>query len=519
MQSMTKSHSHEHGIIKQIRAIADQAFSRVAGAQLLEGNHVRLLKDGRENYPAWLDAIGAAKRCIHFENYLICNDAAGHQFADALIVKARQGVRVRLIYDWFGCLGKTPRWFWNRLRASGVEVRHYNPPHLERPFGWLSRDHRKMLTVDGQVGFVMGLCIGKMWIGIPEKGIEPWRDTGVEVRGAAVADIERAFAQAWAMIGEPIPEHELVSRDALSRAGDMNVRIVADAPATAGMFRLDQLVTTLARKRLWLTDAYYAGTTPYVQALRAVAKDGVDVRLLVPNSTNIPIIKPLSRAGYRPLIEAGVRVYEWKGSMLHAKTAVADGLWARVGSTNLNIASWFGNCELDVVVENESFARQMEQMFLDDLTNATEIVLDERQRMRHSGELRQPRAARAGGGGSSGRATAGVVRISNAVGSAFTGKRVLDSTEARLVTSIGIALLALAALIAVFPYILIYPTLALLLVLGVALMYRGHKLRRERKRKENAGKRNKKVSHKKALTMTDASEQDNHKHSPKKIKQ
>jgi endonuclease/exonuclease/phosphatase (EEP) superfamily protein YafD len=160
-----------------------------------------------------------------------------------------------------------------------------------------------------------------------------------------VADIERAFAQVWAMTGELIPERELASRDALAQAGDTALRVVANIPATAGTFRLDQLVSALARKRLWLTDAYYAGTTAYVQALRAAAKDGVDVRLLVPNGTDVPLLRPLSRAGYRPLLEAGVRVFEWNGTMLHAKTAVADGRWAHVGSTNLNISSWLGNCE------------------------------------------------------------------------------------------------------------------------------------------------------------------------------
>ena len=120
------------------------------------------------------------------------------------------------------------------------------------------------------------------------------------------------------------------------------------------MLRLDQLVAALARRRLWLTDAYYAGTAPYVQALRAAAQDGVDVRLLVPGAAATSrSLKPISRAGYRPLLEAGVRIFEWNGTMLHAKTAVADGRWARVGSTNLNLASWLGNCELDAVVEDE----------------------------------------------------------------------------------------------------------------------------------------------------------------------
>jgi cardiolipin synthase len=196
-----------------------------------------------------------------------------------------------------------------------------------------------MLSVDGQVGFVTGLCVGRMWAGVPAEKIEPWRDTDVEVRGPAVADIEQAFAQVWAMIGEPSPEHELISRDAIHPAGDVSLRVVASVPATAGLFRLDRLIAALARKRLWLTDAHYAGITAYLQALRAAAQDGVHVRLLVPNGTDIPLFRPLSRAGHRPLLEAGVRVFEWNGLMLHAKTTVADGRWARVGSTNLNLAS------------------------------------------------------------------------------------------------------------------------------------------------------------------------------------
>jgi cardiolipin synthase len=225
---------------------------------------------------------------------------------------------------------------------------------------------------------------------VPEKKIDPWRDTGVEVRGPSVADIEGAFAQTWAMMGEPIPEHERISRKSLAPEGDVSLRVVASTPATAGLFRLDQLIAALAKHRLWLTDAYYAGTTAYAQGLRAAAKDGVDVRLLVPNATDIPILKPLSRAGYRPLLEAGVRVFEWNGTMLHAKTAVADSTWARVGSTNLNIASWLGNCELDVVIENEPFARLMEETYLQDLENATEVVLDAEHKVRAPNEPHHP---------------------------------------------------------------------------------------------------------------------------------
>src|SRR5215831_19506292 len=220
-----------------LRALAEQAFSRAAGAALVQGNSIRLLRDARENYPAWLDAIGRATRSIHFESYIIHGDALGAQFSDALIAKAREGVRVRVIYDWMGAVGKTSRGFWKRLRAGGVEVRCYNPPSLASPLGWVSRDHRKMVAVDGAVAFVTGLCVGQAWIGDPQRGVAPWRDTGVEVRGPAVAHIERAFAQMWAMTGAPFPANGQASEHAVGRAGDAALRVVATLPNTAGLFR------------------------------------------------------------------------------------------------------------------------------------------------------------------------------------------------------------------------------------------------------------------------------------------
>jgi len=462
-----------------VRQLADQAFSRAAGAGLIDGNSVRLLRDARENYPAWLAAIDAAARHIHFENYIFYEDATGARFADALLRKAQAGVRVRLVYDWFGCLGAASRSFWNRLRAGGVDVRCYNPPRLESPLAWVSRDHRKMLAVDGQVGFIMGLCIGRRWEGIPEKNIEPWRDTGIEVRGPAVVEIEAAFAQIWAMTGVALPPEEIVDRAEV--AGRTALRIVASTPATAGMFRLDQLVAALARERLWMTDAYYAGTPAFVEALRAAAKDGVDVRLLMPNATDVLLVQPLSRAGYRALIEAGVRVFEWNGTMLHAKTAVADARWARVGSTNLNIASWFGNCELDAVIEDGEFAQQMETMYVEDLANATEVVLDERRKPRAPGRPQHRRVTSLRGGGSAGRAAAGAVRIGNAIGAAFTNRRPLGPIEARLALTAGLLLCALSVVVAVFPQVVAYPLVLVGAWAGIALLYRGYRLRRTQK--------------------------------------
>jgi cardiolipin synthase len=466
--------------VERVHALADQAFSRAAGAPLVEGNHVRLLEDASENYPAWLDAIRGARTRIHFESYIVYDDEVGEEFAAALVAKAREGLRVRLVYDWLGGLGKTSPRFWERLRAGGVEVRCYNPPRLSAPLGWLSRDHRKMLTVDGRIGFVTGLCVGAVWAGDPARGLAPWRDTGIEIRGPAVAELDRAFASIWETLGPPLPAEELAAGEAPAREGDISVRIVATVPATASLFRFDQLVAALARQRVWLTDAYFVGPTIYVQSLIAAARHGVDVRLLVPNATDVPVLRPLSRAGYRPLLRAGIRIFEWNGPMLHAKTAVADGRWSRVGSTNLNLASWLGNCELDAVIEDAAFAREMEEMYLRDLSNATELVLDARKKIRpragpHAAPRALPRERRRG---SAGRAAAGAMRLGNALGAAFTNRRVLEPVEADLMTSAGLALLALALLFAVFPRFLAVPVAVVFAWVALALLYRAWVLRR-----------------------------------------
>jgi cardiolipin synthase len=465
--------------LPQLRELADRMFSRAAGAPLIGGNQVRLLEDGRENYPAWLAAIRAAKDHVHFENYFIQDDAVGQEFAEAFTAKAREGVGVRVVYDWLGGFRRAPRRFWKRLRAAGVEVRVHNPPQLSSPLGWISRDHRKTLIVDAAVGFVTGLCVGGVWVGDPARDIAPWRDTGVEIRGPAVAEIGRAFARTWALAGPPLPDGNW-SREPPA-AGDVSLRVVPSEPATASMLRLDQLVAAIARHRLWLTDAYYNGISSYVQALTAAAKDGVDVRLLVPHATDIPVLKPFSRAGYRALLEAGVRIFEWNGTMLHAKTAVADSRWARVGSTNLNLASWLGNYELDAVVEDSAFAAQMEAIYLRDLGTSTEIVLDDRHKVCAPGQPRKPRGVVTRGAGSTGGVAAGAVRIGNAVGAVLSARRVLGPVQARLTTAVGLALCALSVLVAIFPRALAFPAAAIGLWGGLALLWRGIRLHREEK--------------------------------------
>lgn len=469
--------------IRPVRQIGEQALSRASGAPLVPGNQVRILEDADGNYPVWLEAIASATRLVYLENYIFEEDEVGRAFADALAERARAGVRVRLIRDWLGTRLGASRAFWRRLEAAGVEVRCFNPLNLASPFGWVTRDHRKMIAVDGQVAFVAGLCISQRWKGNPEKSVPPWRDTGLEIRGPAVADVEHAFAEIWETMGEAIPREELAHEGDRAHVGHVALRVVAGTPSTAGLFRMDQLVAAIARQSLWLTDAYFVGVTPYVQALRAAALDGVDVRLLVPNATDLPLVRSLSRAGYRVLLEAGVRIFEWNGSMLHAKTAVVDGRWSRVGSSNLNIASFIGNYELDVAVEDHGIARDMEDMYLRDLDNSTEIRLARNRVVRLSLPAGAPAAAerrrfarrpknRRGSRG----AAASAMRLANAVGAAVTNHRTLGRAEGRILSLAGLALIVLAVVAALWPRIIMTPLAVLSLWVGLALLWRSFRL-------------------------------------------
>ena len=447
------------------RQVAQHAFSRAAGAPLIAGNQVDLLIDARANYDAWLNAIRAARYSILFENYIIRADDTGREFVDALAERALAGVQVLVMRDWLGCIGQSRAPFWQPLLEAGGEVRAFGPFRITRPFEAIHRDHRKSLIVDAEVGFVSGLCVSSVWLGDAERNIVPWRDTGVAIRGPAIAALIDAFDDNWRYLGEPLDVTIPSRADNLPTIGDVDLRVVATRPNEVGLYRLDQLVAALAQRSLWLSDAYFVGTAAYVQALRAAARDGVDVRLLVPGSSDIPAVGSMSRAGYRPLLEAGVRVFEWNGSMMHAKTAVADGRWARVGSTNLNIASWLGNSEIDVAIENSAFAAQMEKQYEVDLGNATEIVVTRRRRATQSEGEPRPKAANREnknrtprrGKGNTGRVAASAVRIANSLGAAFTRRRELGQAETGVVLIAAIVLAAIAVVGWLWPQVLAWP--------------------------------------------------------------
>ncbi|MDP2958450.1 MAG: phospholipase D-like domain-containing protein [Longimicrobiales bacterium] len=439
-------------------------LARATGSPTLEGNHIRLQFEGSTTFEAWIEAIERAKRFVYFENYAVRDDRVGRAFRDALVGKARQGIPVHVIYDWLGCWA-TPASYWRPLREAGAQVRAFNPPSLALgdPLGALQRDHRKLVVAD-DVAFVGGFCVGEEWTGSPSR--PPWRDTGVEVRGPAAHAAALAFERLWGEIGEPSVLADKLLEPEL--AGGVPVWIIEGEPGRARVYRTLHLTAALARRRIWVTDAYFVAPRAVSEALAAAAGQGVDVRILVPARNNWPWVGSISRGGYRFLLENGVRIFEWQGPMMHAKTSVADGIWCRVGSSNLNSASLMGNWELDVGVLDPGLAAQLEGLFLADLTSSREIVLPRRGSVaagpEATGEGRLPQVSLDPEGplhqrferlrtrGVHGRlGMAPLVRAGSAFGSALAGNRPLGREDRTVLGTVSVVILLAAVLAGFFP--------------------------------------------------------------------
>jgi cardiolipin synthase A/B len=462
---------------------------RASDAVLVRGNTARVLTDGPSAFDAWLTAIAEAREWIHLENYIIRNDRMGRLFRELLADRANDGVKVSLLHDWLGCWA-TPNSFWRPLRAAGVEVRAFAPPKVSEPLRVLRRDHRKVVVTDGTYASVAGMCIGDEWAGDPEAGVPPWRDTGVEVTGPAAAVIDRAFARAWREAGALLPLEEIPDPHSTPRTGDVSIRIVEGEPGRSRIYRLSQFVAVGVEHRLWITDPYFVTPPAMTEALAAAARDGVDVRILVPAYNNWPVIGGFSRAGYRPLLEAGVRLFEWEGPMIHAKTAVADGVWSRIGSSNLNLASLLSNWELDLAILDRSVATVMEDLFLQDLSSSVEIKLPpmggtggRRSLARTpvpdvgagSGEevaaAREARR-RARRGSRVGRIVSRISRASIVLGRALIGQRNVGTEDAAWIVAIAIVVVGASIVGFTTPRLLAWPLAFALFWVGVASFYR-----------------------------------------------
>ena len=355
------------------------------GSPIVCGNRATLLVDGDVTFASMLQAIAGATDHINFETYIFHDDEVGRLFASALIKKRAEGVRVNLIYDAFGCRG-TSRSFFERLREAGVRTVEFNPMGLDLfgPSGLFHRTHRKLLVIDGKVAFTGGINIGKAYIKVRRPGDHSgdpeqfWRDTDIMIEGPAVAEFQKLFLATWAQQNGQAEPGAVYFPPIAREGGDLVQAVGADYGVSNRTNYLMYISAIAhAEKSVHITQSYFAPDVRLMQAITEAARRGVDVRIILPESSDHGIVRQAGRSRYRELLESGVRVYECRGAILHAKTAVVDGVWSTVGSTNLERWSLGASDEINAVVIGPDFGRDMEVCFKNDLSRSIEIVPDE----------------------------------------------------------------------------------------------------------------------------------------------
>lgn len=358
----------------------------VTESPLTKGNRVTLLSDGQATYAAMFKAIKKAKDHINLESYIIEDDETGRKFADLLLQKQGEGVQVNIIYDSMGSMN-TPASFFQRLRDGGIQVVEFNPVNPLKGGGeWelINRDHRKILIADGTVAIIGGVNISKVYSSTPRKRKKNvnapihWRDTDIQVEGPAVAEFQKLFLGTWAkQKGQPLSGRNYFPVP--GEKGTALVRVVGSTPGESNRIPFIMYVSaiTFAEHSIHMTNSYFIPDDQIVKALTAAARRGVDVKIILPGTTDSLLVLHAQRHHYSGLLKAGVKIYEHGTSLLHAKTATVDNVWSTVGSTNMDFLSLLNNDEVNAVVLSREFAAEMENAFAGDLANSRQIRWEE----------------------------------------------------------------------------------------------------------------------------------------------
>ncbi|GAC1316105.1 MAG: phospholipase D-like domain-containing protein [Collimonas sp.] len=373
----------------------------VTGSPLVKGNKVTLLFDGPETLTAMIAAIRQAKSTINFETYIFDQDQLGLQFADLLIEKQLSGVQVNIIYDSVGSIG-TPAEFFERMHAAGIRLTEFNPVNPLKRFGlWRlnHRDHRKILVVDGKIGFTGGVNISAAYANSSlfrssrrahaGVGAVGWRDTHVQIEGPAVASLQLLFMQTWGtQYAEDLPDLDYFPT--LAEAGNKTVHVLSSQPdSDYSLYKAYILAIQQARKSIHITTPYFTPDRQLVDALVAAAQRGVDVTIILPGVSDVGLMYHAGQSFYTQLLSAGVRIYQLQIAVLHAKTAVIDGSWSTVGSANMDIRSFLHNYEANVIVIDDQFGRQMEGAFREDIRGSEQITLEQWQHRPFSDRIKE----------------------------------------------------------------------------------------------------------------------------------
>jgi cardiolipin synthase len=369
----------------------------VSGSPLIKGNKVDLLIDGPATYAAMFKAVEDAKDHINMETFIFDADETGRKFADLLLQKQSEGVQVNIIYDSIGTLG-TPQSFFDRLKKEGIQVLEFNPVkfspwHLPIEFlrvllRWepTHRDHRKILVVDGKVAFTGGVNIS----GVYSKSLSgrdedekkdkkiPWRDTDIRIEGPAVAEFQKLFLDTWQREnGSELAGGNFFPH--IKEAGKDLVQVVSNTPGEKNRITFIMYVSalTFAENSVHLTNSYFVPDKQTIKALTGAAMRGVDIKMILPKKTDSWMALYAGRYYYSRLLNSGVKIYQLRNALLHAKTAVIDGVWATVGSTNMDFWSFLRGDEVNAIILGYDFSAAMEKMFARDLDESDQVKLEE----------------------------------------------------------------------------------------------------------------------------------------------
>jgi cardiolipin synthase len=349
--------------------------------QLATGNDGRLLVDGPRTHKAMLDAMGLARDHINIQSYILDAGELGEKLVGLLAAKVSQGVKVHVMYDSVGSI-QTPKDYFQKLRAAGVAVCEFNP--VKRLDRVNNRNHRKITVVDGRVAFTGGINLSEAYASSSRRARavhdqeqdkkSGWRDTHVAVEGPVVAQLQRVFLDDWAL-QDCGPWAEARYFPPSEPRGSQAMQVVRSDPSRETSEMYLALLSTIAnaKRRIWLTIGYFVPDPEIKRALIEAAQRGVDVRLMLPGFTDFWAPVYAGRSHYEALLDAGVRVYEWHEALMHAKTAVIDGVWSSVGSTNLDWRSFVHNYEADLIVHDAGFAQALERRFELDVAAAVRV--------------------------------------------------------------------------------------------------------------------------------------------------
>ena len=352
--------------------VSDPTFlpSALPGPTMSPGNRLDLLENGDAVFPAMLAAIASAKKTVNFEAYIFWSGEVGARFRDALAERAAHGVAVRILLDAVGSSGRhLKKDDVEALRRAGCRIEFFHPKQPWMIWVLNHRNHRRILVVDGTVGFTGGVGFADQWLGDADSH-EHWRDTQLRVEGPAVRGLQRAFQENWSeATGEPLVGDEYFP--SLPPVGPSSVAVVPSSPlaAMSGAGRVYAISVAAAAKEIWIANSYFLPDETTVGLLVAAVKRGVDVRVIVPSDAHndVPATKAAGRSSFGPLLAGGVKIFEYQPTMFHVKTMVVDGIFSTVGSANLDDRSFHLNEEINLFVYDAAFAGLMRERFEHDL--------------------------------------------------------------------------------------------------------------------------------------------------------